>query len=135
MLGPRFVVLGVISISAIERERERENVALSKFCCSCLCPASLPHGTVYWSAACECDISLSLTILSMRALHFTTMYYSCFDVPVHGDLFVLMSLPLDVMGWSVIYDCGISCFSYLWYLSSWRYPPFRSKLGRGLGAD
>ena len=71
----------------------------------------------------------------MRALVFTTMYYSCFDVPVHGDLFVLMSLPLDVMGWSEIYDCGISCFSYLWYLSSWGYPPFRSKLGRGPGAD
>ena len=45
-----------------ERERARERESLLWPRCDCLCPVSLPNGTVGWSAVCICGISWSCSL-------------------------------------------------------------------------
>ena len=63
-----FVILQSLILMGRERERERERESggeragcftLIVFLMSCdlLCSADLPHGTMGWSAVCDCDIS------------------------------------------------------------------------------
>ena len=61
-----FVLLCVLSSFAIILKRKRELVALLfivlRMSCYCECYVTLPHGTVGWSAVCDCGISWSYSL-------------------------------------------------------------------------
>ena len=94
VFGPCFVMqyfvtfysFAIILVRKIERERERERTVCFTFIvfliiCDCLCSVALPHGTVYWSAVCDCGHTFFLSPSVPGDLCYPTVWR-----PIRGQL-------------------------------------------------
>ena len=67
MLGPCFIMQYLVSFLVLQSERDGcFTLIVFLMYCDCYCSVGLLHCVVGWSAVCDCVISLSYSLTSMK---------------------------------------------------------------------